>query len=347
MTTADVSVLLVGDVRVERDPDETFALCADELRKADILFGNLETVISDAWDPAAVSDLKRVGTPERMLPGYVAAGFGVLNVANNPSMRFGWSALARCMELLDGAGIAHVGGGKTLDEARRPAILERDGTRIAFLGYSTVTDPAHAARKDRPGVARIRVDTAYRPPNRFFEVPGAPPIIITTPDAEDVASVQRDIRGAKEQEDVVIVSWHWGISPASGGKGELISYQTELGHACIDAGADLVVGHHPHFLQGVEVYKGKAIFYSLGDFTPGFSRSSRPATTMVARLAVSGSAIRQVSFIPGEINEREQPIVPAASDAGSQEVRTQVEEASEPFGTHFHPDGNEVIVDTI
>ena len=342
MTGTEISIYLVGDVRVERDPAETFALCSTRLRGADILFGNLETVISDVWDPAAVSDLKRVGTPERMLPGYVAGGFSVLNVANNPSMRFGWSALARCMELLDGAGIAHIGGGKNLDEARQPAIIERNGTKVAFLGYSTVTDPAHAARKERPGVARIRVDTAYRPPPRFFEVPGAPPIIITTPDANDLAAVQEDIRSAKEQADVVIVSWHWGISPASGGKGELISYQTELGHACIDAGANLVVGHHPHFLQGIEVYRGKAIFYSLGDFTPGFSRSSRPAITMVARLVVSGSAIRQVSFMPGEINEREQPILLAADQAG--DVVRWMEEASEQFRTRFLLDGNEVVV---
>ncbi len=120
MSGADLSIYLVGDVRVENDdPAETFALCAGELRRADILFGNLESVISDRWDPADVSDLRLVGTPERMLAGYGAAGFTVLNVANNPSMRFGWPALARCLELLDGAGIAHIGAGLNMDEARR------------------------------------------------------------------------------------------------------------------------------------------------------------------------------------------------------------------------------------
>jgi len=343
MNDTDISICLVGDVRVERDPDQTFALCAARLREADILFGNLETVISDVWDPEDVSDLRLVGTPEHMLAGYVTAGFSVLNVANNPSMRFGWKALSRCMELLDQGDIAHVGGGRNLEEARRPAIVERKGAKVAFLGYSTVTDPAHAARKDRPGVARFRVDTAYRPPNRFFEVPGAPPIIITTPDPRDLETLQTDIGKAREQADVVIVSWHWGISPASGGKGELVGYQTELGHACIDAGADLVVGHHPHLLQGIEVYRGKVIFYSLGDFTPRMARSNRPQSTIVAHLHVNG-AVHRVAFIAGEINEREQPILLRKSQAGA--TVGQVLEASEPFGTRFRTEEAEVFVHT-
>jgi len=343
MSGADLSIYLVGDVRVENDdPAETFALCAGELRRADILFGNLESVISDRWDPADVSDLRLVGTPERMLAGYGAAGFTVLNVANNPSMRFGWPALARCLELLDGAGIAHIGAGLNMDEARRPAIIERDGTRVAFLGYSAVTDPAHAARKDRPGVNRFRVDTAYRPPNRFFEVPGAPPIIITTPDPRDLEALRENIRDARQRADVVVVSWHWGISPASNGQGELVDYQITLGHACIDAGADLVVGHHPHLLQGVEVYNGRAIFYSLGDFTPGMARPSRPPPTMVAKVTLKEKAIGEVSFIPGEINEREQPILLSAADRPAATERVLAESAH--FGTQFDVGAAEVSV---
>jgi poly-gamma-glutamate capsule biosynthesis protein CapA/YwtB (metallophosphatase superfamily) len=342
--SGDISVYLVGDVRVESaDPEEFFALCASRLRNADILFGNLETVISDAWDPEDVSELRLVGTPERMLPGYVAAGFGVLNVANNPSMRLGWKALARCMELLDDVGISHVGGGRDVEEARQPAIIERNGTKVAFLGYSTVTDPAHAARKDRPGVARFRVDTAYRPPNRFFEVPGAPPVVITTPDPHDLEALRADIGKTKELADVVIVSWHWGVSPASGGKGELVSYQTELGHACIDAGADLVVGHHPHLLQGVEVYRGKAIFYSLGNFTPRMGRANRPEPTIVAVASASAGTLHQVSFIPAEINERDQPTLLSGAEAEAVEI---VRDASATFGTRFRLGQGEVIVDT-
>ena len=345
-TAGEVSVCLVGDVRVEgENPEETFAHCGPQLREADILFGNLESVISDVWNPADVSDLRLVGTPEKMLAGYVSAGFSVLNVANNPSMRFGWPALERCLELLDGVGIAHIGAGQDLDEARRPAILERNGTTVAFLGYSAVTDPAHAARKDRPGVNRFRVDTAYRPPARFFEVPGSPPIITTTPDPRDLAALQDSIRDARAQADIVIVSWHWGISPASGGKGELVDYQVTLGHACIDAGADLVVGHHPHLLQGVEVYQGKAIFYSLGDFTPRMARSSGAEPTIVTKVTISDKRIRQVSFMPGGINEREQPSLLSAGD--NSEALRRIESESERFGTPFRIDGNEVLVNSV
>ena len=343
MSGVDISFYLVGDVRVESHmPEETFALCAARLREADILFGNLESVISDRWDPADVSDLRLVGTPESMLAGYTAAGFSVLNVANNPSMRFGWPALEHCLALLDGVGICHIGAGPNLDAARQPAIIERQGTRVAFLGYSAVTDPAHAARKDRPGVNRFRVDTAYRPPSRFFEVPGAPPIIITTPDPRDLAALQENIRATREQADVVVVSWHWGISPASNGQGELVDYQITLGHACIDAGADLVVGHHPHLLQGVEVYSGRAIFYSLGDFTPGMTRPTRPQPTMVAKATVRDKAIRGISFIPGEINDREQPALLNASERPAAVQRVLGE--SVQFGTQFDVADVEVVV---
>src|SRR5207245_957860 len=218
--------------------------------------------------------------------------------------------------------------------------LERNGTTVAFLGYSAVTDPAHAARKDRPGVNRFRVDTAYRPPARFFEVAGSPPIITTTPDPRDLAALQDSIRDAKAQADIVIVSWHWGISPASGGKGELVDYQTSLGHACIDAGADLVVGHHPHLLQGIEVYQGKTIFYSLGDFTPRMARSSGSEPTIVAKVTLTDKSIRQVSFMPGEINEREQPsLLPPRNRS---EAFQRIESESEGFGAHFRTDSDDV-----
>ncbi len=341
MTAADVSVYLVGDVRLEND--DALALCAPALRQADILFGNLETVISDVWEASAVSQHRNVSSREHTAPAYGAAGFSVLNMANNPSMRLGWPAFARCMELLEGQGIAHIGGGINVDEARRPAILERNGTSTAFIGYGCVVDPAHAARRDRPGVARFHVHTDYRPHARFFEVPGSPPIIITTPDTDDLAALRNNIRSAKEQADVVIVSWHWGVSPATGGHNELIDYQIELGHECIDAGADVVVGHHPHALQGIEVYRGNAIFYSLGNFVP-FSAPPHPEPTMVARLRITEKRIREVSFLPAHINEKNQPVLATAADSG--DVVQHVRQASQRFGTRFRLDGDAVVVET-
>jgi len=341
----ELTIYCVGDVRVESEaPEDTFALCGSQLHRADILFGNLESVISDHWDPADVSELKLVGTPERMLGGYTAAGFSVLNVANNPSMRFGWPALARCLDRLDGVGIAHVGAGANNDEARRPAIVERNGTRVAFIGYSAVTDPAHAARRDRPGVNRFRVDTAYRPPNRFFEVPGAPPIILTTPDPRDLAALEENIRATRQEADVVVVSWHWGISPASNGRGELVDYQIALGHACIEAGADLVVGHHPHLLQGVEAYRGRAIFYSLGDFTPRMVRTTGAQPTVAAKVVLRGGTIAAVGFVPGEINDRDQPRLLSAADRPEAVERVISESAR--FQTQFDVAGDEVLIRT-
>jgi poly-gamma-glutamate synthesis protein (capsule biosynthesis protein) len=341
MHASDVTVYLVGDVRL--GSEDSLALCATALSEADILFANLETVISDIREPSAVSDYRDVSSREHTAPNYGAAGFSVLNMANNPSMRLGWPAFARCMELLEAQGIAHIGGGNDIDEARRPAIIERDGTKIAFIGYACVADPAHAARKDRPGLARFRVHTSYQPVPRFFEVPGSPPIITTTPDRDDLVALRDNIRRAKDQADVAVISWHWGVSPATGGHNELIDYQMELGHECIDAGADLVVGHHPHALQGIEVYAGKAIFYSLGNFVP-FSAPSHPEATMVAWLRITEKQVREVGFLPARVTTTNQPTLLNAAD--SSDVVERVRAMSDRFGTRFSLDGDSVVVET-
>jgi poly-gamma-glutamate capsule biosynthesis protein CapA/YwtB (metallophosphatase superfamily) len=244
---------------------------------------------------------------------------------------------------MEGQGIAHIGGGNDIDEARCPAIIERDGTKVGFVGYACVCDPAHAARKDRPGLARFRVHTAYEPLPRFFEVPGSPPIIITKPDPGDLAALRENIGRAKDQADVVVVSWHWGVSPATGGHNELIDYQVELGHACIDAGADLVVGHHPHALQGIEVYSGKAIFYSLGNFVP-HSAPPHPERTMVARMRIAEKRVREVGFLPARVTTTNQPMLLASAE--SADVIERVREMSQRFGTPFRVDGDAIIVET-
>jgi poly-gamma-glutamate synthesis protein (capsule biosynthesis protein) len=175
-------------------------------------------------------------------------------------------------------------------------------------------------------------------------MPGVPPIIHTVANAEDVAAMQDDVRAAKKQADVVVVSWHWGVSPTGGGTGELVEYQVAMGHAAIDAGADLVVGHHPHLVQPIEVYKGKVIFYSIANLVHDLSPQHRNRPTILARCRIRDGQIREVAFVPGWISAENQPRY--VKPAELPDVVKQVEQVSSRFGSQFEVRDEEVAVRT-
>ena len=171
-----------------------------------------------------------------MFESYVRAGFDVMNQANNPNTYHGHEPLMRSFQVLDAAGIIHSGAGPNLAEARKPGIIERNGTKIAFVSRTSVGTPGMEATVDTPGVAFYPVQTLYEPPARVHSNPGLLPIVHTVPDrGEHLSALEEDIRAAREQADVVIVSWHWGLSPyqiqPNAGAGELpvMEYQQEMG----------------------------------------------------------------------------------------------------------------------
>lgn len=334
---SDVSIVMVGDTFVGRpDPDTAFDTARHLLADADIAFCNLETVVADPGYLAPDDHDSHPRTDEWKLAAYARAGFNVVNLANNVTTWHGLGAFFRCLDVLDEAGIVHGGGGRTLAEARRPAIIERNGTRVAFVCRTSVGAPEAAATPERGGVAHYRVATYYEPRMRVHHVPGSPPIIHTVPDhGEDRDALEEDIRAAREQADVVIVSWHWGVSSASGGTGKLMDYQTEMARFAIDAGADLVAGHHPHVLQPIEVYRGKAILYCLGnlvhDMHYGERTTSYPA--MLTRCLVTDGRIRRVSLFPGWYEGNGPPEFSAPAQA--RETVQHIQSISAPFGTRF------------
>jgi poly-gamma-glutamate synthesis protein (capsule biosynthesis protein) len=269
-----------------------------------------------------------------------------MNLANNPSMYRGEKGLLRTMDVLDKAGIAYGGGGRNLQEARRPVVVERKGVKVAFVCRTSVCTLEAPATTKRAGLAAVKVATAYEaPPPLPKEVPGTAPIIHTIPDARDVAALREDIAAAKKLADVVVVSWHWGVSPYSGGKGELVGYQTEMAHVAIDAGADLIVGHHPHLVQPIEVYRGKVIFYSLANFVhDGQSFWGKKQDTILARCRIKQGKVSEVSFVPGRINEQNQPMVLKPGEAP--ELLRHIRDVSAEFGTRFDVRETEVAIET-
>jgi poly-gamma-glutamate synthesis protein (capsule biosynthesis protein) len=192
--------------------------------------------------------------------GLAAAGFDVVSLANNHSLDYGPEGLADTMQALDAAGIAYAGAGPDLAQARRPALLEAAGRRVAFLAYSMTLPETFYALDEKAG-------TAYGLEEH----------------------VREDVTRAREQADIVLVSFHWGQE----GTTRLRKYQVELGHAAIESGAAAVIGHHPHVLQAAERYRDGVILYSLGNFAFGsYSPSSRVGAA--AELIFEGSTLRSV-----------------------------------------------------
>lgn len=239
-------------------------------------------------------------------------GVNVVNLANNHAMDYGIAGLADTLAALDAAGLDHVGAGMTLADSVRPLVKTAKGKRVAFIGFTTTLPNGSGAGRRRPGVAPIRVLTRYLiDPVAIQETPGMSPFAETFVFAEDKEAALGIVRAAAAENDVVIVGIHWGVPLGwvAASQDELADYQRPLGRELIEAGASAVIGHHPHYLQGVEFHEGRPIFYSLGNFTvhnvipdgPGEHRSYPPYSfeTLQSKLTRIGAIARLEWEEPG------------------------------------------------
>lgn len=240
-----VTMSAVGDIMLGRTVGprigvvDLLANVRDELR-ADITVGNLECALAEG----GTRNTKKMYTfrgPPRGAAFLAEAGFDVLSLANNHAMDYGADAFEETLALLDRAGIAHAGGGKDERAAHAPAFFTARGQRFAFLSYVNV-----------PGEGKGGFDT------RSWEAHGSSPGIAWA----EAPRIAEDVARAKESADHVVVLLHAGYEETL----TVSVLQQTLAHAAIDAGAMLVLGHHPHVLQKVERYRRGFIAYSLGNF---------------------------------------------------------------------------------
>lgn len=365
-----VTLVAVGDVWPRREnPESLFALSADVIRRADIAFCQLEAAFSDRESRQVSNRLCGRCAPAKNVSALTFAGFDIVSFATNHCFHWGEDAFYDTLALLKANNIAVAGAGANVGEARRPAVIERKGTRVAFLAYNSVLAPGYAAAYDMPGCAPIRVSTSYEQIDRD---PGTAPRVITLADRADLEAMIDDIGKVRPAADVVIVSQHSGVHHAHG---VIAMYQKEIAHAAIDAGADLVLQHHAHALKGIELYKGKVVFYGLGCFAheaarghmldnsdvkrhhdlygievdpewklypfPAYSRN-----TIIAKVDIADRQLQKVSFLPCLINKQVQAEVLPREDSRSLEVMAYMEDLCRVarFDTMLSWLGNEVLV---
>ena len=319
-----VTFLAVGDIALRTDVPETqLAAVAPVLRAGDVTFGQLETALSNRGTrqlhPGFRGRSGEVEKDPRTGAAILAdAGFDVLSFAGNHTLDRGQNALRDTVRAATEAGMTVIGAGDDLAAARRPAIVDVDGTRIGVLAYCSVTPRGFAATPTRPGVAPLRARTYYE---QVDWQPGTSPRIVTTTWPADLEALVNDITMLRSEVDVLVVSAHWGIHFEPG---TIADYQYEAAHAAVDAGADLVIGHHAHVVKGVEFYRGAPILYSIGNLTllPRGDRGEpltpgRPVDaqrTMVLRVEITGGRIERVAIVPYWLDERVAPEPIPATD---------------------------------
>lgn len=235
-----------------------------EIGKADLFMANQEFPFSDRGTPAPDKQFTFRVPPVRVTM-MKELGVDIVTIANNHTLDYGTDALVDTCTTLEEAGIPYVGAGVNMDRAKQLETLEVRGRTIGFLAGSRVyPDTSWVANSRKPGM-----------------VSGYDPTILL-----------EEIKKAGELCDYLVVYMHWGIEREEKPK----DYQRSLGKQLIDAGADLVIGSHPHVLQGIEYYKGKPIVYSLGNFVFG---SSIPKTALLrADVDLDQEAV-SLSLIPG------------------------------------------------
>ncbi len=281
------TIAMVGDIFLQEALPQTAELAAVRavLGGVDIAFGNLETPVSERGTP--VDKWINMRMPPALLPDVVDLGFDIVTLANNHMWDFGEVAFFDTLRHLDEHALPYVGAGADLDEAWAAEIVSLGDIRVAFLGASSTLGPGSAAAEGRPGVAPIQVSESYHlDPPASLEQPGSAPYVFTRAWREDLERAIAAIKEARAQADFVALALHWGVPPFWRPRFQdgLADYQIEVGYALIEAGADVIVGHHPHSLQEVEIHCGKPIFYSLGNFL--FHHNTGPVSeTPVSRHA--------------------------------------------------------------
>jgi len=277
-TAGSALISVAGDILLDRGvavrmeaegPEYPYEMVRGIFSDDDITLANLECPLTDVFDPS----LKRRDLVFRAAPQNARflkeAGFDILNLANNHSMDHKGAGLLQTISLLDEQGITPVGAGGDHEEAISARYEYVSGLKIGFIGCSVFPPEGFVCTGADCDVARI-----------------------------DPERIESEISRAKAGCDFLVVTVHWG--------NEYENYpsdrQRELAHLMLDAGADIIAGHHPHVIQGVEKYNGKYVFYSLGNFVFDRQIQKGTDTCIILQIRACRHKAADVSIIPVNID---------------------------------------------
>jgi poly-gamma-glutamate capsule biosynthesis protein CapA/YwtB (metallophosphatase superfamily) len=278
-----IKVIAVGDIMLSRSVEQKmieyndykypFLKTAEITRKADIVFGNLETAIIPGRMIKSEEMIFR--TDPKAVEGLKFAGFNILSLANNHIMNFGKAGLESAIKNLDENNILHAGAGLNREDIYKPAIKNIKGIKFAFFAFTYNYDQRKSS-KEIYGVADMSIE-----------------------------KMKETVEKSKLENDIVVVSMHAGTEYSI----SLSKQQKAFAESAIDSGADLVIGHHPHVVQGVEKYKGKYIIYSLGNFIFDQMWSNETRLGAMAEIIFDDKKVESVNFIPIKIFDYSQPMI--------------------------------------
>ncbi|HXX38438.1 MAG TPA: CapA family protein [bacterium] len=342
--TGQGTISLVGDVMIRRPLAESgrgraagFQAALAAMRESDLVIANLEMPLSRRGfrvpkhsnlrsDPDVIRDVR-------------AMGVDAVTLANNHMYDYGPEALQDTIAACRAAAVTCCGAGNDLEEAMAPARLRAGAAEIALLSVACTLPIESAARPGKPGIAPIEVVWSFEPDvNLTVEQPGTMPTVRTCASSVDRQRVCNHIAELCAEGHVVIVGIHWGVPehwlcPASG---RLAEYQRPLGHALIDAGAAIVFGHHSHSLHPIEVYRGRPIVYSAGNFLFEDPRRFMAPESVIVQVSLAER--HEVTLVPAVLDAEGFPQLATGSAAGR--VLDWLRELSGGFGTALAIEGD-------
>jgi poly-gamma-glutamate capsule biosynthesis protein CapA/YwtB (metallophosphatase superfamily) len=272
----------VGDIMLGRrvgarhrsDPGAPLKPFAKRLAAAEITVGNFESTLSTAGSPTQGGD--SFAASPRVIPGLRAAGFDLLSLANNHVGDYGDRALRQTLTRFQAAKIGTLGAGRDLAAASRPVIIERDGVRVGFLAVDSIGETP-AATRDRAGTNRLNMPPRTGPLNRT-----------------QLRRISSDIRALDKRVDAVVVLTHWGTQYTHRPE----SSQRNAARAFADAGADLVIGGHPHWVQGLEMAGSAVVVHSLGNFVFDMDFQTKTREGIFLEIVLWGGKVKAVEPVP-------------------------------------------------
>ena len=350
--TNSVSIVLCGDTLPVRLHDvspsaqEIFQLAS----QSDLSIGNFEIPLTDRGSP--VQKLLNIRAEPAVAQDVSQLGLDVVTIANNHAVDYGWDGIADTQRLLREVGIKVLGAGNNLDEASRPSFHYVGDIRVGIVAFSCLTPTGMGAGPSRAGISPLHVETSYEiDPWYQMEEPGDPSVvkIRTKIRDDDMARAIALVSDARMDCDILIATVHWGF----GSGDHLAEYQHPLAARLIEAGVDVVHGHHPHAIHAIGFHHGKPIIYSAGTYVGQqvFLEASPQVLQMwkemspdgfITSIEYEGRKQKSIRIVPTTLDADRLPRYanPQEFDA----ILNRLRNLSERHGARFAVDGSSIIV---